>query len=100
MSAPSPSGLQLPTSWPRPATPCNLVPIWAGEFASFDDWVNFATYRLTGCHHRLGHQVKAICVDSLGRRCDCGADFMRAREEGAFPVRYFWECAPADQVPA
>jgi|GEM_PF-4725155 len=84
--------LAYPTSWPRKATPSDLVPLWAGEFKSFDDWVNFATKRLTGCHHPYGHEVGAICVDSFGRRCTVGGDFMRARDEDAFPVRYFWEC--------
>jgi hypothetical protein len=40
----------------------------------------------------MGERVGAICVDALGRRCNIGADFARARDEGAFPVRYFWEC--------
>lgn len=86
--------LQAPTSWPRAATPCNLVPLWAGEFVSHSDWVNFATKRLTGVRGSVGEEVRAICVDALGRRCNCGGDFMRARDEDAFPVRYFWECAP------
>lgn len=92
--APSPSGLVPPTGWPRPATPCDLRPLWAGEFRDFSDWVNFASIRLTDCQHRLGGAVPAICVDALGRRCWIGADFHRARDEGAFPVRYFWECEP------
>lgn len=84
--------VRVPTGWPRPATPCDLVPKWAGEFCSHDDWVNFATARLAGAKGVMGQTVPAICVDALGRRCSIGADFMRARDEGAFPVRYFWEC--------
>lgn len=83
--------LDYRTSWPRTATPCDLVPLWAGEFASFDDWVNFATQRLTGTRGMYG-EAKAICVDARGRRCSSGGEFMRAREENAFPVRYFFEC--------
>lgn len=84
-----------PVSWPRPATPCELVPSWAGEFRDFNDWVSFATARLTGAVGSVGQDVPPICVDALGRRCNVGADFMRARDEGAFPVRYFWECKVA-----
>lgn len=85
--------LNYRVSWPRPATPCDLVPLWKGEFRDFDDWVSFATTRLTGTTDERGVEVSAICVDALGRRCSVGAHFMRARDEGAFPVRYFWECS-------
>lgn len=84
-----------PCSWPRPATPCDLKPRWAGEFRDHADWVNFASKRLTGARGSMGQEVGAICVDALGRRCAIGADFARARDEDAFPVRYFWECEPA-----
>lgn len=87
--------LHYRTSWPRPATPCDLKPLWKGEFKSFDDWVNFATARLTGTTDEDGFEVAAICVDAKGRRCSKGGHFMRARDEDAFPVRYFWECEPA-----
>jgi hypothetical protein len=87
--------LNYRVSWPRPATPCNLQPLWKGEFVTFGDWVNFATTRLTGTTDERGVDVSAICVDALGRRCSIGAHFMRARDEDAFPVRYFWECTPA-----
>jgi hypothetical protein len=87
--------LDYAKSWPRPATRCDLVPLWAGEFQTFDDWVNFATKRLTGTRGMYG-EVKSICVDARGRRCSIGGEFMRARDEDAFPVRYFFECvAPA-----
>lgn len=87
-------------SWPRPATPTTLEPRWAGEFISFDDWVNFATKRLTGTNDPLMKApVGSVCVDAFGRRCTMGAHFMRARDEGAFPVRYFFDCAPAAEPP-
>lgn len=79
-------------SWPRSATPCDLAPLWAGEFATHGDWVNFATKRLTGTTGTYGTEAPAICVDARGRRCLGGADMARARDEGAFPVRYFFEC--------
>ena len=78
----------IPTGWPRAATPSNMRPRWAGEFRDFDDWVNFASARIgVGENH-----PPAICVDAQGRRCWIGRHFMRARDEGAFPVRYFFEC--------
>lgn len=80
-------------SWPRAATPAEMRPAWAGEFADFDDWVNFATKRLTGTGDQYG-QIPSICIDSLGRRCTIGAHFMRARDEGSFPVRFFWDMRP------
>ena len=86
--------LSYPTRWPREATPTNLVPMFAGEFRSFEDWVSFATARLTGCLDSNGHEISAICVDALGRRCANGRDMAQARDENAFPVRYFWECEP------
>jgi hypothetical protein len=89
--------LSYPSGWPRAATPTNLVPIWAGEFKDHADWVNFATHRLTGCYDPfMRTEVKAICVDAVGRRCTMGGHFKRAQDEGAFPVRYFFEC----EVPA
>lgn len=88
--------LDYRTSWPRPATPCGLVPLWKGEFKDFGDWVSFATTRLTGTTDDMGREIPVICVDALGRRCTIGRDFMRARDEGTFPVRYFWECAPPE----
>jgi hypothetical protein len=85
--------LDHPTGWPRAATPTDLRPIWIGEFCDFNDWVNFATNRLAGCRDpHVGGAVQLVCIDALGRRCTMGAHFMRARDEGAFPVRYFWEC--------
>jgi hypothetical protein len=75
------------------ATP--LTPNWAGQFDSFDDWVNNATRYLSDPRCPLdgvGHVQKSICVDALGRRCQVGADFMRARDEKTFPIRFFWNC--------
>lgn len=74
-----------------------LVPNIAGAFKDFDDWVNRATRSLanktcetSGCTM----PVPAMCVDTKGRRCYQGGDFMRARDEGTFPVSYFWDCKP------
>lgn len=72
-----------------------MRPNIAGEFTTFDDWVRHATSALanktcesSGCTV----PVPAMCVDTKGRRCYQGGDFMRARDEGAFPVVYFWDC--------
>ena len=72
------------------AAPEVPAPQWAGEFKSFADWVNRAQRALASPSH-----LPAICVDAKGRRCTIGKDFMLARDEGAFPVRYFWEFAAA-----
>lgn len=67
-----------------------LRPKYAGEFTTFQDWVNTATRKIA-----VGEfEAKPMCVDTLGRRCHQGGDFMRARDEGTFPVRYFWEMEP------
>lgn len=78
-----------------PVQTSTLVPKWAGYFHSYQDWVNKAQSRLASPDHR-----RAICVDAKGRRCAIGKDFMLARDEGAFPVRYFWECELAVPVQA
>lgn len=87
-------------SWPRPATPSDLIPKWEGEFRDHADWVSFASKHLTVAHSLVtGAQVPAICVDAFGRRCTCGGDMKRAEIEGAFPVRYFFECEPPTSAP-
>lgn len=88
-------GITVGKSWPRPATPCALVPRWEGEFRDHADWVTFASKRLTVAYDSNGRDLTAICVDTLGRRCANGRDMKRAQDEGAFPVRYFWDCEPA-----
>lgn len=53
-----------------------------GEFATFIQWVNKATSWIGG--------KNALCVDAKDRVCRNGGDFMRARDEGAFPVRFYY----------
>ena len=53
-----------------------------GQFSTFIQWVNKATSWIGG--------ENALCVDKLGRVCRCGGDFMRARDEDAFPVRFYY----------
>ena len=52
-----------------------------GEFTSFEQWVNKATSWIGG--------MNSLCVDAKGRRCLNGGDMQRARDDAAFPVR-FW----------
>ncbi len=53
-----------------------------GRFENFENWVNSATFAIGG--------TNALCVDALDRICAQGSDFMRARDEGKFPVRYYF----------
>jgi hypothetical protein len=54
---------------------------WDGEFGTYEEWARFgpqAPYR------------SATFRDAQGRRCITQRDFAQAREDGAFPVRYYW----------
>lgn len=56
------------------------------DFTSFDNWCDtargkFAAARIEG--------RDTLCVDARGRLCTCGQQFMRARDDGAFPVRVY-----------
>lgn len=62
------------------------------EFRSFEEWVNKARSWLGGISgggYRYKKQEKSICLDTQDRVCRIGADFMRARDEGTFPVRAY-----------
>lgn len=76
----------------KPKAVPGLVPKWLGQFDTFQEWVDTAHLRLT---HEDYKWRPAVCVDTLGRRCAMGKDFMRARDEGTFPVRYFIDMAAA-----
>ena len=63
-----------------------------GEFATYITWVNKASSWIgwTG----------AKCFDAKDRPCRNGGDMMRARDEDAFPVRWYWtERFPAPVIP-
>lgn len=78
-----------------------IPPLPNQRFDTFDQWVNRARSWLTS-HPQYnntelgdkkgwrGSHFTALCFDSLGRRCRCGEDMMRARDEGAFPVWWIW----------
>ena len=69
----------------------HLVPDIAGQFDTFQQWVSHASRALTDVYGSVGEKLPAMCIDNLGRRCHVGKDFHRAKDEGAFPIRYFWE---------
>lgn len=77
--------------WHKGTPATHLEPVIIGQFNTFNDWVSFAPDALSNLTDANGKEVKAICIDDLGRRCNIGADFMRARDEDKFPVRYFIE---------
>jgi hypothetical protein len=59
---------------------------WDGEFETYDEWARFGPqppYR------------SATFLDAQGRRCISQQDFARAREDAAFPVRYYWKTPEA-----
>ena len=66
-------------------------------FETFDQWVKWASQWLTahdryneGINYSEPNPFRAICFDAKGRLCRNGGDFMRARDENAFPVYWLW----------
>ena len=53
-----------------------------GQFHTFETWVNKACSWIGG--------TNALCADTKERVCRNGADMQRARDEGAFPVRFWY----------
>lgn len=80
--------------WQNPTPLIGYEPEWAGQFDTFYNWVDHASRALTGVRGSVGEALGAICIDAKGRRCNVGKDFQRARDEGAFPIRYFWTFRP------
>lgn len=60
------------------------------QFDDFTQWVNKASSWLTRHPDYNEKCFKAICFDAKGRHCKMGGDFMRARDENTFPVRWLW----------
>lgn len=56
------------------------------EFSSFGQWVAKASSWFTNTGVR---GEECLCVDAAGRLCRIGKQFMRARDEGTFPVRVY-----------
>lgn len=53
-----------------------------GEFHTFITWVNKACSWIGG--------TNPLCLDAKDRVCLSGADMQRARDEDAFPVRFWY----------
>ena len=60
------------------------------RFDTFEQWVNKASSWLTRYPGYDDKRFRATCLDSAGRPCLIGRDFMRARDEGTFPVHWRW----------
>jgi len=65
------------------------------QFDSFAQWVSRASWWLTEPPHP---GQTALCLDAKGRACSSGADFMRARDDDAFPVRWLWPDQVAERL--
>lgn len=52
-----------------------------GEFTSMEQWIHKATSWIGG--------TNPLCADAKDRVCRNGGDFKRAKEENAYPIR-FW----------
>jgi hypothetical protein len=61
-----------------------------GQFHSYEEWARLGP---------LPPFRSAVFIDARGRRCLTHRDFVRAREDGAFPVSYFWEATPETKPP-
>jgi protein gp37 len=63
------------------------------EFTSYQQWVSKASSWLGGVSGgglRYKKPEDVVCVDSVGRLCLRGEGFMRADQEGTFPVRWHY----------
>lgn len=69
----------LPTNWTL-----------GGEFRSFENWCNKASSWIGPAARKLCGAQEVRCLDAKNRECLSGREFMRARDEGAFPVRYYF----------
>ena len=56
------------------------------EFSSMQDWVNKGPNIWR--EHYLTND-RGICVDAKGRIVECGADFERAKQESAYPIKVY-----------
>ncbi len=56
------------------------------QFASFGQWVAKAQSLFRQYNRTDG---STLAIDQMGRICNTGREFMRARDDGSFPVRVF-----------
>ncbi len=61
------------------------------HFVVFEDWCDNARRRF---EFEAMRSSDALCVDAKGRICAKGKEFMRARDDGAFPVRVYRAVRP------
>ena len=61
-----------------------------GEFHNYEEWARLGP---------LPPFRSAVFTDARGRRCLTHKDFLRAREEGAFPIGYHWEASAETRRP-
>ena len=68
----------------------NTVTVTLGEklfeFSSKLDWINKGP-RIWRTHQAT--EGRAISIDAKGRICQCGAEFMRAEKDNAYPVSVY-----------
>ena len=68
----------------------NKVEIMLGaelfRFTDMNDWIESAQkkFRSTGVT-----ADDVLCIDTMGRVCDCGKQFKRALEENTYPIRCY-----------
>lgn len=62
------------------------------QFRSFEDWVNHAKERFAGHNVNAGN---TICLDAKGRIAVCGAQFIRSKADGSYPIRVYRAELPA-----
>jgi hypothetical protein len=55
------------------------------EFTSFEQWVNKASSWFRPYKYGFSY----ICLDKNNKACHIGADFMKARDTDAFPVKVY-----------
>lgn len=55
-------------------------------FSTFDNWCDTAQHKFKNAGVRSND---VLALDSKGRICQKGFEFMRARDEEAFPVRVY-----------
>lgn len=56
------------------------------SFSSKQDWINKARSKFACCGVPRGQY---ICIDAAGRVCTKGLEFMRAEQEGTYPVTVY-----------
>lgn len=65
------------------------------SFNDFDHWCDNAQKFFLQHHVR---SADVLCVDALGRVCSSGREFMRAHDEGVYPIRVYAIGSEADRL--